>query len=71
MADRASGRFGLRLAAAVGGLVGTLVYGLTAGWQAFDLTQTTAAADLMFHLLTGASLFAAGAALRNRLRRSA
>lgn len=71
MADRGAGRFDPRLAAAVGGLVGTIVYGMTAGWAAFDLSQTSAAADLMFHLVAGALLFAAGAALRNRLRRPA
>lgn len=70
MAERVV-RFDPRLAAAIGGVVGTLIYGLTAGWQAFDLSRTSAAADLMFHLAAGALLFGGGAMLRNRLKRPA
>jgi hypothetical protein len=64
----ASGRFDTRLAAAIGGTVGAIVYGLSGGIAVFDLSQGTATVDLLFHVVAGALLFAAGAALRNRLR---
>lgn len=61
-------RFDTRLAAAIGGTVGAIVYGLSAGVAVFDLSEGTATVDLLFHIAAGALVFAAGAALRNRLR---
>jgi hypothetical protein len=57
---------GIWLAAAVGAVVGIVVYGLSGGWRVFDLSQPTATVDLIFHLAAGALLFAGGALLRRR-----
>lgn len=62
-------RFDARLAAAIGATAGAIIYGLIGGFAAFDLSQGTATVDLLFHVAAGALMFAAGAALRNRLRR--
>jgi len=65
----ATRRFDARLAAAIGATTGAIIYGLIGGFAAVDLSQGLATTDLLFHVAAGALLFAAGAALRNRLRR--
>lgn len=60
-------RYSNSLAAAVGALAGMVVYGLIHGPAAFDLTQSTAVADLLLRAGAGAALFAAGSAIRNRI----
>lgn len=60
-------RYSNSLAAAVGAGTGMVVYGLVHGLAAFDLTQSAAVTDLLLHAAAGATLFTAGAAVRNRI----